>query len=87
MIYLDNAATTLHKPEGVAEAMITALTSMGNSGRGAHEATLDASRMIYGTREKLAELFHISDPMRIAFTCRLMVVYILPVVIKGCLVT
>lgn len=69
MIYLDNAATTLHKPEGVAEAMIIALTSMGNSGRGAHEATLDASRMIYGTREKLAELFHISDPMRIAFTC------------------
>ena len=50
MIYLDNAATTLHKPESVAEAMITALTSMGNSGRGAHEATLDASRMIYGTR-------------------------------------
>ena len=69
MIYLYNAATTLHKPKGVAEAMITALTSMGNSGRGAHEATLDASRMIYGTREKLAELFHISDPMRIAFTC------------------
>lgn len=69
MIYLDNAATTLHKPEGVAEAMTTALMSMGNSGRGAHEATLDASRMIYGTREKLAELFHISDPMRIAFTC------------------
>lgn len=69
MIYLDNAATTLHKPEGVAEAMTTALMSMGNSGRGAYEATLDASRMIYGTREKLAELFHISDPMRIAFTC------------------
>ncbi len=69
MIYLDNAATTIHKPEGVAEAMTTALMSMGNSGRGAHEATLDASRMIYGTREKLAELFHIPDSMRIAFTC------------------
>lgn len=69
MIYLDNAATTLQKPEGVAEAMTTALMSLGNSGRGAHEATLDASRMIYGTREKLAELFHIQDPMRIAFTC------------------
>lgn len=69
MIYLDNAATTLHKPQGVAEVMIQALTTLGNSGRGAHEATLDASRMIYGTREKLAELFHISDPMRIAFTC------------------
>ena len=69
MIYLDNAATTLQKPQGVAEAMTQALTTLGNSGRGAHEATLDASRMIYGTREKLAELFHISDPMRIAFTC------------------
>lgn len=68
MIYFDNAATTLKKPDGVAQAMVQALSSMGNSGRGAHEATLDASRMIYGTREKLAELFHISDPLRIAFT-------------------
>ena len=35
MIYLDNAATTLYKPEGVAEAMTAALTTLGNSGRGA----------------------------------------------------
>ena len=69
MIYLDNAATTIHKPEGVAQAMVQALGSLGNSGRGAHEATLDASRIIYGTREKLARLFGIKDPMRIAFTC------------------
>ena len=69
MIYLDNAATTIHKPEGVAQAMVQALSSLGNSGRGAHEATLDASRIIYGTREKLARLFGIKDPMRIAFTC------------------
>ena len=69
MIYLDNAATTIHKPEGVAQAMVQALSSLGNSGRGAHEATLDASRIIYGTREKLSRLFGIKDPMRIAFTC------------------
>ena len=69
MIYLDNAATTIHKPEGVAQAMVQALSSLGNSGRGAYEATLDASRIIYGTREKLARLFGIKDPMRIAFTC------------------
>ena len=69
MIYLDNAATTIHKPEGVAQAMVQALSSLGYSGRGAHEATLDASRIIYGTREKLARLFGIKDPMRIAFTC------------------
>ena len=69
MIYLDNAATTIYKPEGVAQAMVQALSSLGNSGRGAYEATLDASRIIYGTREKLARLFGIKDPMRIAFTC------------------
>ena len=69
MIYFDNAATTIHKPEGVAQAMVQALSSLGNSGRGAHEATLDASRIIYGTREKLARLFGLKDPMRIAFTC------------------
>lgn len=68
MIYFDNAATTLHKPQSVAKAMMVALESLGNSGRGAHGATLDASRSIYGTREKLARLFHISDPARIAFT-------------------
>ena len=69
MIYFDNAATTIHKPKGVAQAMVQALSSLGNSGRGAYEATLDASRIIYGTREKLARLFGLKDPMRIAFTC------------------
>ena len=34
MIYLDNAATTLRKPEQVAEAMMNALRSWGNSSRG-----------------------------------------------------
>ena len=69
MIYLDNAATTLKKPDSVGEAMVKALDSCGNSGRGAHKATLDASRIIYGTREKLARLFSTDDPMQIAFTC------------------
>ena len=68
MIYFDNAATTLQKPEGVEEAVIRALRSAGNAGRGAHEPTLAASRLIYHTREKLAKLFGVSDPSRIAFT-------------------
>jgi len=67
MIYLDNAATTLWKPPGVTQAMTEALAVMGNAGRGAHAPTLQASRIIYDTREALAELFHISNPMRIAF--------------------
>lgn len=68
MIYFDNAATTLQKPEGVEEAMIQAFRSAGNAGRGAHEPTLAASRIVYQTREKLARLFGISNPSRIAFT-------------------
>lgn len=68
MIYLDNAATTFRKPEEVTEAMIKAMRSMGNAGRGAHEAALDASRMIYETREELSKLFGLGDPRQVAFT-------------------
>jgi cysteine desulfurase family protein len=42
---------------------------MGNAGRGAHDATLKASRLIYDTREKLADLFGLSDVSQVAFTC------------------
>ena len=57
MIYLDNAATTMRKPPCVTDAVVAAMNTMGNSGRGVHESALDASRVIYGTREKLAHLF------------------------------
>lgn len=67
MIYFDNAATTLKKPPAVAEAMLQALQSLGNAGRGAHEPTLKAARVIYDTRVKLARLFGADDPVRIAF--------------------
>jgi cysteine desulfurase family protein len=69
MIYMDNAATTLNKPIGVGEAMIEALHTVGNPGRGAHKCTLDASRIVYDTRVKLANFFNIKNPSRIAFTC------------------
>lgn len=69
MIYLDNAATSFHKPPEVEQAVVKALHSIGNAGRGAHAPTLNASRLIYDTREKLAELFGIEDASRIAFTC------------------
>ena len=68
MIYFDNAATTLCKPPGVAEAVAEAVVSLGNAGRGAHGVSLDAARMIYGVREKLFRLFNAEDPTRIAFT-------------------
>lgn len=68
MIYLDSAATSYHKPDGVARAVAEAISHMGNPGRGAHKASLDASRVVYGTREKMAELFGAEEASQIVFT-------------------
>lgn len=68
MIYLDNAATTMQKPEEVIEAVVQAMHSMGNAGRGAHSASLEASRTIYDTRELLCRFFGGTDPRRLVFT-------------------
>ena len=68
-IYLDNAATTMKKPDCVIDAVVSAMRHMGNSGRGAHEASLDASRVIFETRERLSSMFHLGNPKQVAFTC------------------
>lgn len=68
MIYLDNAATTLRKPPEVIQAVVQAMGSMGNAGRGAHDTALAASRAIYNCRVRLARLFHAESPTQIAFT-------------------
>lgn len=56
MIYLDNAATTMHKPQTVIDAVAQAMCSLGNAGRGATSGALDAARTIHGCRAKLARL-------------------------------
>ena len=68
MIYMDNAATTLQKPSCVAEAVMRAMSSFGNAGRGINDASLDAARVIYDTRERLCRLFHGENPKQFAFT-------------------
>jgi cysteine desulfurase family protein len=68
MIYFDNAATTMRKPPEMEKVLTAAIQHMGNSGRGAHGATLDASRMIFDTRLLLAQIFGMEEPGRIAFT-------------------
>ena len=83
MIYFDNAATTLQKPDVVVRAVMDALCSMGNPGRGVHEGALDAARLVYETRCALAELFHAESPERIAFTANSTMA--LNIVIKGLL--
>ena len=69
MIYLNSSATSFLKPPQVAEAVFRSFNTIGNAGRGAHAPTLNASRLIYDTREKLAALFGTPNPSRIAFTC------------------
>ena len=69
MIYLDNAATTMKKPQCVIDAVVAAMSHMGNAGRGATSAALDASRIIYDTREKISDLFNLQNPSCVAFTC------------------
>ena len=54
MIYLDNAATTLRKPECVVKAVTEALTTLGNASRGAHGSSLDSNRVIYKARSRAA---------------------------------
>ena len=68
MIYLDNAATTLHKPPQVAQAVAEAMTTMGNAARGAHGGALSAARTVYGCREKLAKLLGCPRPDHVIFT-------------------
>ena len=68
MIYLDSAATSFYKPEQVEQAVCRAFHTIGNAGRGAHAPTLEASRVLYRARAKLAKLFHAEHASRIAFT-------------------
>ncbi len=67
MIYLNHAATSLQKPEGVAAAMLQAL-HYGSVARGVSECSLSMARQITQLRMTLAELFGFSHPERVIFT-------------------
>ena len=68
LIYLDNAATTLHKPPQVAEAVKEAILTAGNAARGAHGASMQASRTVFETRQKLARLLGCPQADHVVFT-------------------
>ena len=68
MIYLDNAATTLYKPDCVIDAVAEAMRTLGNSSRGTHESSLSTSRTVFETRMKLAEFFGAEGPENVALT-------------------
>lgn len=69
MIYLDNAATTWPKPEEVYNEVQNTMVKYGaNTGRGSHKLSIAASRIVYGTRERLARFLNAKSPMEIVFT-------------------
>ena len=67
MIYLDNGATSFHKPAGVRQAMLSAMLRCANPGRGGYEAAREAAQTVYRCRETAAELFD-CQPEQVAFT-------------------
>ena len=68
-IYLDNAATSFPKPESVAAEMIAFQRNIGaNPGRSGHARSVEAARVIFETREALAKIFYVDDPLRIILT-------------------
>lgn len=67
MIYLDHAATSFPKPGMVIDAVVHAMQTAGNSARGTYPSALDASRILYNTREKLSLLFGCKRPDHVIF--------------------
>lgn len=68
MIYLDNAATTISKPQSVIDAVAQAMCLLGNAGRGATSGALDAARTIHACRAKLARLLGCPRADHVCFT-------------------
>ena len=67
-IYLDNAATSFPKPEGVYRAVDFCQRNLGgNPGRGSSREALKAGSLLLDAREALAALFNIQDSAQIAF--------------------
>ena len=65
MIYLDNAATTMIKPEAVARAMTDAMRRAASPGRGGHVPAMTAAEIVFRCRENASELFNVPEPERI----------------------
>lgn len=67
-VYLDNAATSWPKPRQVIDAVVYYMRDVGGSpGRSGHSLAVEAARIVYDTRESLATLFNVPDPLSIVF--------------------
>ena len=67
MIYLDNGATSFHKPAAVRQAVMEAMLRCANPGRGGYGAAQEAAKTVYSCRESASELFD-CQPEQVVFT-------------------
>jgi cysteine desulfurase family protein len=68
VIYLDNAATSFPKPEGVYRAMDAyARTSLANPGRAGHRMAVAAKGTLDDARHRLNRFLNGAEPERVAF--------------------
>ena len=67
MTYLDNGATSYHKPAAVYEAVRCALENCANPGRGGYPAAMTAARTVLRCRERAARFFDCA-PEQVVFT-------------------
>lgn len=83
-VYLDNAATSRKKPEGVFLAMEEFFKQVNcNPGRAGYELSLTAGRKVMEARERLARLFNMREPNEVVFTQNITVA--LNIALKGLL--
>lgn len=69
MIYLDNAATTFPKPQEVyGEVMNCMKNYAANPGRSSYDMAVKACDKVTECRERVSEIFKISDPFSVIFT-------------------
>ena len=67
LVYLDNGATTLHKPQAVRAAVNRALLSCANPGRGGYPAAMKAAEAVFRCRSLAGTMFD-CPPERVVFT-------------------
>lgn len=69
MIYLDNSATSGHKPASVIDTACSVIKYLNaNGGRSGHRLSKTASNYVYSCRKKLSEFFGADNPSRVIFT-------------------
>ena len=67
MIYLDNGATSFHKPAVVPKAMVETMARCANPGRGGYSEAMAAAEQVYACREAAGEMFH-CNPEQVVIT-------------------